>query len=143
MEALLEILQAILKVIIEVTIHALVFIYLLLRSIFSPHYRQKLKQHWDTSFWQRFSIVIGICLYSVALLIALVFWIPLLFQSAEPKTNGGDRDEEAIEIEFTKEEVEQLKKTKEIKELAEKAGEFIKGKLEERKRQKSGESEAR
>ncbi len=49
MEALVEIVMAIISFLIEMTIHAAVFIFLLIMAIFSPRYRSKLRERWDTS----------------------------------------------------------------------------------------------
>lgn len=133
MEALVELALAIVAFIFEMTIHALVFIYLLLRAAFSPTYRQKLREHWNTSNWRRVSIVLGIGLYSAALAFALIVWIPLLTSSDPRQAKQNPRSNETIQIEFTSEEIKNLKETKEIEELVDTAGGFIKRKLEERK----------
>ena len=74
MEILLELIGAIIAFIIEVTIHALVFLFLLFMATFSPKYRKKLRDDWNTSNWKRFSIVLGIGMYSIALILALFVW---------------------------------------------------------------------
>ena len=109
MEALAELAIAIVTFIFEVTIHALVFVFLLVMSIFSPRYRQRLKEDWDTSGWKRFSIVLGISLYSIALVIALFVWIPVMGARDEP--TASNEDESSITIEFSSDEIEKMKKT--------------------------------
>lgn len=133
MEALAELAIAIVTFIFEVTIHALVFVFLLVMSIFSPRYRQKLKEDWGTSGWKRFSIVLGISLYSIALVIALIVWIPVMGARAAPTVSN--ESESSITIQFSSDEIEKMKKTKEIGELVDVAGSFIKRKLEERKQE--------
>ena len=139
MEVLLELIGAIIAFIIEVTIHALVFIYLMIRAVFSADYRQKLREAWDTSLWKRFEIVFGISMYSTALAIALFVWIPLIGSSGNHREKQTNDNESSITIEFTSEEVDKIKETKEIDELVDVAGGFIKRKLEERKQQKQAE----
>ena len=78
MELIVDIFLAILAILCEVTLHALVFIYLLLRAIFSPAYRVKLREHWNTTTWRRAAIVLGIGLYTTALVVALLGWLALL-----------------------------------------------------------------
>ena len=131
MEALGQLLVAIVTFIFEVTIHAIVFIYLLVMSIFSPRYREKLREEWETSIWKRFSIVLGVAMYSVALILALLFWIPFLLR-ASPEAAEQDQNS-SVKIEFSSEEVQRMKDTKEIDELVDVAGGIIKRKLEERK----------
>jgi signal transduction histidine kinase len=131
MEALLELIGAIVVFIFEVTVHALVFVYLLFRAAYSATYRQKLSEHWNTSNWRRVSILLGIGLYSAALIFALMVWIPILTSSDQRQETP--RSDEAIKIEFTSEEIKKLKETKEIDELVDTAGEFIKRKIEERR----------
>ena len=138
MEALVELAIAIAAFIFEVTVHALVFVYLLFRAAFSATYRQKLREHWNTSNWRRASIVLGIGLYSVALVFALVVWIPLLVGRDQRHAHDPPRSGDTIEIEFTPEEINKLRETKEVDELVDKAGGFITRKLEERKQAEQG-----
>ena len=141
MGVLLELIDGIIAFIIEVTIHALVFIYLMIRAVFSADYRQKLREAWDTSLWKRFAIVFGILMYSTALAIALFVWIPLIGSSGNHREKQTNDNESSITIEFTSEEVDKIKETKEIDELVDVAGGFIKRKLEERKQQKQAEQD--
>ena len=108
MEVLLELIGAIIAFIIEVTIHALVFIYLMIRAVFSADYRQKLRDAWDTSLWKRFAIVFGILMYSTALAIALFVWIPLIGSSGNHREEQTNDNESSITIEFTSEEVDKI-----------------------------------
>jgi thiol:disulfide interchange protein len=127
MEAIAEIFLAIVTFLIEVTFHAVVFIFLLVMAIFSPRYRKKLKDRWDTSNWQRAGIVLGVTMYSAALVVALFFWTPLL-------TRGTDQNR-SMPTKFTDDEVQSMKKTKEIDQLVETAGSIIRRKLAERKQE--------
>ncbi|MEP4077931.1 hypothetical protein [Haloferula sp.] len=138
MEALVELIAAIVAFIFEVTIHALVFVYLLVRAAFSATYRQKLKEHWNTSNWRRASIVLGIGLYSVALAFALIVWIPLITSTDQRQADPISSSEDTLKIEFTSEEIKKLKETKEIDDLVDTAGGIIKRKLEERKQAEQG-----
>lgn len=133
MEALVELVIAIVAFIFEVTIHALIFVYLLIRAAFSAAYRQKLSEHWNTSNWKRVAIVLGIGLYSAALAFALIVWIPVINSADQRQAEPTPRSEDTIQIEFTSEEIKKLKETKEIEGLVDTAGGFIKRKLEERK----------
>lgn len=131
MEALGQLLVAIATFIFEVTIHAVVFVFHLVMALFSPRYREKLRVDWDTSAWKRFSIVIGVTMYSAALMLALLFWIPAL---SIRTTEAAETDKKpSVTIEFSSEEVQRIKDTKEIDELVDVAGGIIKRKLAERK----------
>ncbi len=142
MEVLLELVGVIIAFIIEVTIDAIVFIYLLVRAMFSAGYRRKLHEAWDTSSWKRFGIIFGMVMYATALAIALLVWIPLIGGSKSHGEEHANENQLEVAIEFTPEEVDEMKKTKEIQELADVAGNFIKRKLEERKQQKQAEQDA-
>ena len=129
MEVILEILGAIVAFLIEVTIHALVFLYLLVMAVFSPTYREKLRTEWDTSTGRRITLVIGVCFYSAALIIALCVWIPLAMSDhGDEKSLANEPDNT---IEFTRDEVETMKSTRTVDELVDVAGGIIKRKLEE------------
>jgi hypothetical protein len=97
MEVIAELFVAIAAFVIEVTIHALVFVFILAMSVFSPRYRAKLKQQWDTSNSQRFAMVLGATVYSVALAFALFVWVPMLGSAKEQRSGSS--------IEFTNDEV--------------------------------------
>jgi hypothetical protein len=133
MEALAEILTAIAAFLIEVTFHAVVFIFLLLMAIFSPRYRKKLKGQWNTSNSQRFGIVLGVVMYSTALVIALLFWTPFLGLSSDQVAKSDLK--QATKIELPADEVNGIKKAKEIDQLVDVAGSIIKRKLAERKQE--------
>ena len=131
MEALGQLLVAIVTFLFEVTIHAVVFVFHLVMAVFSPRYREKLQKDWDTSAWKRFSIVLGVTMYSVALILALLFWIPALSRRT-PEVAEADK-KPSVTIEFNSEEVQRIKNTKEIDDLVDVAGGIIKRKLAERK----------
>lgn len=78
MELIVDIFLAILAFLCEATLHALVFIYLLLRAIFSPAYRWKLREHWNTTTWRRAAIVLGVSLYAAVLVTVPLGWHLLL-----------------------------------------------------------------
>lgn len=128
MEAVFEIIIWIVYVIFEMTIHALVFICLMVMSIFSPRYRQRLKDDWESSRGKRFSIVLGICFYSVALMIALIFWVPVIWAGGEFTEPGGD--ESVIGVQLSSKKDEEVDQKEKVKELVEVAGDFIKRRLE-------------
>lgn len=132
MEAIAELFVAIADFILEVTIHALVFVSILAISVFSPKYSAKLKQQWDTSKSQRFAIVLGATLYSAALLFALFVWVPML-GSAKPADSSSKEQRSGSSIEFTNDEIEEMKKTQKLGELVDVAGDLLKRKLAERK----------
>jgi heme/copper-type cytochrome/quinol oxidase subunit 2 len=131
MEALGQLLVAIVTFIFEVTFHAIVFIFHLVMAIFSPRYRERLQDDWDTSAWKRFSIVLGVTMYSAALIFALVFWITALSRRT-PEVADTDK-KPSVTIDFSNEEVQRMKNTKELDELVDVAGGIIKRKLAERK----------
>jgi hypothetical protein len=138
MEALGQLLVAIVTFIFEVTIHAVVFVFHLVMALFSPRYREKLQEDWDTSAWKRFSIVLGVTMYSAALILALLFWIPALSRRT-PEVSETDKNP-SVTIGFSSEEVQQMKNTKEIDELVDVAGGIIKRKLAERKEEAEQDS---
>jgi hypothetical protein len=70
-------------------------------------------------------------MYSVALILALLFWIPALSRRA-PEVAETEK-KPSVTIEFSSEEVQRMKNTKEIDELVDVAGGIIKRKLAERK----------
>ena len=131
MEALAELVAAIAAFIFEVTIRAVVFVFILVMSIFSPRYRTKLKRQWDTSTWQRFAMILGATLYSAALILALFVWIPMIGSDQADSSVGERRS--AVTIEFSRDEVETMKKTKKLDELVDVAGNLLKRKLAEQK----------
>jgi amino acid transporter len=129
MEALIGLLAEILAFIVEVTFHAVVFIFMLLMAIFSPRYRKKLKAEWETTTWRRIAIVLGITLYSSALILALIIWTPF-FARRSPEVAAVSQDP----IEFSNADMQQMKNTKEIDQLIDVAGDILKRKLAERKK---------
>lgn len=141
MEALSELLLAIACFVLEVTIHSLVFVYLLFMAIFSSRYRQKLREEWGTSNWHRVTIVLGIGLYSAALAIALLVWIPTIREGDGQRANASKAGPAAIPIQFSPDEIEKMKDTKEFGELVDVAGALIKRKLEERKAEEQDRAE--
>ena len=131
MAALAELIIAILAFLFEVTFHALVFVVYLMLAIFSPTYRGKLKEKWNTSFSNRISIVSGIGLYTAALAFALFFWIPFLENEKEREVS----DEETLapdpRARFTRDEIRAIRDTKELDELVKVAGDILKRKADE------------
>ena len=77
--------------------------------------------------------MLGIGLYSAALAIALFVWVPLLSHGKGREVDEAAQGKDSIQIEFSADEFAKLKETKEVGELVDKAGGFIKRKLEERK----------
>ena len=111
MEALGQLLAAIAEFILEVTIHAVVFVFHLVMAMFSRRYREKLREDWDASAWKRFGIVLGVTLYSAALILVLLFWIPALSRQA---TGVDDTDKKPSgKIESGGDDAGRLKRTKE------------------------------
>ena len=81
--------------------------------------------------------MLGIALDSAALVFALIVWVPLLTSHDQRHAEPAPHNEGTIQIEFTPEEIKKLEETKEIGDLFETAGGFIKQKLEERNRAES------
>jgi TRAP-type C4-dicarboxylate transport system permease small subunit len=130
MEALVQILLAVVAFILEVTLHAIVFVFYLLMAIFSKRYREKLRNDWATSPSKRFGIVICATFYSAALIFALLFWLPVLLNGT-PEVIDKD-NKSSVNFDFSNEELQRMKNTKEIKDLVDVAGGIVKRKLEER-----------
>lgn len=84
----LELIHAIIAFVLEITVHAAIFIFLMLMSIFSPRYRKKLKEKWNTSNRRRFTMVLGISLYATALFVALAIWIPAISGNQDSSENS-------------------------------------------------------
>lgn len=133
MEALAELAVAILTLFVEATFHALVFIFWFVVAAFSPRYRKRLKDQWDTSTWQRIGIVLGVMMYSAALALALCFWIPVLLRGADESTAMVPK--RSITIKFSDDEVSRMQETKKMSQLVETAGSIIKRKLAEQKQE--------
>jgi len=132
MSALVELIAAIFAFVIEVTFHALVFVFYLVMAIFSPKYRQKLKRDWNESVWKRVSIVSGVALYSAALAFALFFWPPFLAPANDPVASESETSEPDAKAKFTRDEIREIRETKEIGDLVKVAGDILKRKAEER-----------
>ncbi len=132
MSALVELILAIIAFIIEVTFHALVFVFYLVMAIFSPKYRKKLKEDWNGSNWRRVSIVSGIALYSAALAFALFFWTPFLRTGKDPDVNKKEVSEPETGVRFTLDEIKDIRETKELGDLVKVAGDILKRKADER-----------
>lgn len=128
MEALGQLVVAIVAFLVEVTIHAAVFIFHLVMAIFSPRYREKLRDDWATSAWRKFSIVLGVTMYSAVLIFALLFWTTALSK----RTPDADRKQSPT-IELSSEEVQRMKNTRKLDELVDVAGGIMKRKLAEQK----------
>lgn len=131
MEALGQIIAAIVAFVIEVTFHAIVFVFYLILGIFSPRYREKLRAKRETSAWNKFCLSLGITMYSVALIFALLFWTPFMLRDKSDITDKDEKD--TLDIQLSHEEAERIKKTTEIDELVDVAGEIIKRKLDDKK----------
>ncbi len=141
MVALSELLLAIACFILEVTIHSLVFVYLIIRAMFSSPYRQKLREEWSTSNRHRVSIILGIGLYSAALAVALFFWIPTIRGKDGQRANASKAGPAATTIQLSPAEIENVKDAEEFGELVDVAGAIIKRKLEDRKAAEQNRSE--
>lgn len=138
MDVLADLFIRVVTFIFEVTVQALVFVFHLLMSIFSPRYREKLKNDWNTSGLNRFYIIFGVTLYSIALIIALTIWIPLI--CCKENSSISNEAESSVEIQFSKGEIGEMKKTKGLDKLIDVTGGFIKRNIEGRK-QKQDETE--
>ncbi len=132
MSALVELIFAIVAFIIEVTFYALVFVFYLVMALFSPKYRQRLKEDWNGSVWKRISIISGVALYSAALAFALFFWTPFLATEKDPEVSEIESSEPVEEPKFTRDEIREIRETKEIGDLVKVAGDILKRKAEER-----------
>ena len=137
MEVILEFIAMVVSLIFEVTIHALTFICLIVMSIFSQRYRQRLKEDWATAGRKRYLIALGICFYSIALAIALVVWVPVI--RAGDKLTDSAREDSPVDDVFSSEEDEKLDKEK-VEKVIKVAGDFIKRRLE-KKREEEGAGE--
>lgn len=139
MEALAELITAIVAFVFEVTIHAIVFVNILFMSIFSSRYRAKLKQQWDKSNGEKFAMFLGVTLYSTAILFALFVWVPWIGRDQGDRSSGERRS--AGSKGFSRDELESMKRTQDLDELLDVAGDLLKRKLAEQKEKaKQGET---
>ena len=133
MEALVELLVAILTFIFEVTVHAIVFLFHLVMAVFSRRYREQLREDWNTSIWNRCGMMLGVAMYSAALVMALLFWTPPLCRGTPVANETGRKA--AVTIEFSGKQVKEMEPRGKIGALLDSAGEAIKRKLAERKQE--------
>ena len=117
MEELGNIFVGIAAFILEVTFHALVFLWLLGRACFDPKYRQKVRDEWNKSNRKRTGIIMGLTMYSVALFFAFSVWVPTLGDRLSGEKENPK--EETLELSdfFTPGELKEIGNTKEIDEL--------------------------
>lgn len=132
MGAVAELAVAIFAIVLEITIHALGFVYLLFRAIFSPKYRKKLHDEWNTSPRKRFFIVLGIMMYSIALFIATYFWFLVLAPNSAEK-NALESQQQENTVKLTSKEVSEVIRAKKEGRFTEAVGELIKQKYNEKK----------
>lgn len=131
MESLVSIFFAFAELVLTVTFHAAVFLFFLVSAAFSPRYREKLRNEWNTSGRNRFGMVLGATIHVTFLVIALFFWIPLLLSD-----DGRPHRQERETVRFTQEEADRLRKTTDFRSLEEAAREIIVRKRSERRNQK-------
>jgi magnesium-transporting ATPase (P-type) len=81
----MDLISQILLAIIEVTIYAILFIGYAVLSLFSPKYREKLKQSWQKSLWGRIGIIFGVTLCATIAVAICLFWMGA-FSSEKTKT---------------------------------------------------------
>ena len=139
MDALFELVVTLGTWLVELTVEAVVFLFLLVMAAFSPGSRRKLNAQWDRSIWQRVSMVALGVVYAGVLIFVVVVWVRYV--------GGGEKvvevppDGNVIRIEISDDGESGVKKGEVIEKLLDKAGSVIRRKLEDRKRETDREAE--
>lgn len=132
MEAIFELVVTFVTLLVELTVQAVVFLFMLVMATFDPGARRKLKEQWDRSIWQRVSMVSLGVVYAGVVVFVVVMWV---------RFSGGGA--EVVEGEDRKRETESgVKKGEVIEKLLDKAGSVIRRRQDERKRETEGGAES-
>jgi hypothetical protein len=140
MEALFELVVTFVTLLVELTVQAVVFLFLLVMAAFDPGARRKLKEQWDRSIWQRVSMVSLGVVYAGVVVFVVVMWVRFSGGGAEVVDALPDR-REGIRVEISADGDSGVKKGEVIEKLLDKAGSVIRRKLEDRKREADREAE--
>jgi hypothetical protein len=140
METLIEIIVAIAVFIFEVTIQSVVIGCISLLSLFSPRYRAMLRQHWNTSNWERFAMILGGTLYAAGIAFAILVWLQV--QSNGKSTAAGSQPSALSSIQFTNQDPAAMPQPKKVDSLVEAAAHLVQRKLNERKAKSAQEKAA-
>ena len=140
MEAILELLVTFVTLLVELTVQAVVFLFLLVMAAFSPGSRRKLKEQWDRSIWQRVSMVSLGVTYAGVLIFVVVVWVRYL-GGGEKVVESPPDGRNVIRVEISGDGESGVKKGEVIEKLLDKAGSVIRRKLEDRKRETDREAE--
>ena len=136
MEALFELVVMFVTLLVELTVQAVVFLFLLVMAAFDPGARRKLKEQWDRSIWQRVSMVSLGVIYAGVLVFVVVMWVR--FSGGGEKVVEREDRKEGIRVESSGDGESGVKKGEVIEKLLDKAGSVIRRKLEDRKRETEG-----
>jgi len=136
MEALFELVVTFVTLLVELTVQAVVFLFLLVMAAFDPGARRKLKEQWDRSIWQRVSMVSLGVIYAGVLGLVVVMWVR--FSGGGEKVVEREDRKEGIRVEISGDGEPGVKKGEVIEKLLDKAGSVIRRKLEDRKRETEG-----
>jgi hypothetical protein len=141
MEALFELVVTFVTLLVELTVQAVVFLFLLVMAAFDPGARRKLKEQWDRSIWQRVSMVSLGVIYAGVLVFVVVMWVR--FSGGGEKVVEREDRKEGIRVEISGDGEPGVRKGEVIEKLLDKAGSVIRRKLEDRKRETEGGEEGR
>jgi hypothetical protein len=139
MEALFELVVTFVTLLVELTVQAVVFLFLLVMAAFDPGARRKLKEQWDRSIWQRVSMVSLGVIYAGVLVFVVVMWVR--FSGGGEKVVEREDRKEGIRVEISGDGEPGVRKGEVIEKLLDKAGSVIRRKLEDRKRETEGGAE--
>ena len=139
MEALFELVVTFVTLLVELTVQAVVFLFLLVMAAFDPGARRKLKEQWDRSIWQRVSMVSLGVVYAGVVGLVVVMWVR--FSGGGEKVVEREDRKEGIRVEISGDGEPGVRKGEVIEKLLDKAGSVIRRKLEDRKRETEGGAE--
>lgn len=106
--------------IVEMTFHALVFLYHGLLAVFSPRHRRELRESWrKASVFGKIGRVLSVGIAATVVVGMVVFWGWVGSARFGGKEVQAKADPPRIEIQLSRDKIDRLKDTREIGELAE------------------------
>lgn len=140
MEALFELVVTFVTLLVELTVQAVVFLFLLVMAAFDPGARRKLKGQWDRSIWQRVSMVSLGVVYAGVVVFVVVMWVR--FSGGGAEVVEREERKEGMRVEISGDGESGVKKGEVIEKLLDKAGRVIRRRLDDRKREREGGAES-
>lgn len=78
MEAIAEIILVLIAALVELTVWAVIGLFVVVRAIFSQRHREKLKREWNSGWKGKIAIVFSAVLWTSIIATAGYFWVPAL-----------------------------------------------------------------